>query len=334
MRRCVWVTWLLVCSLLLLSLLEIFLGSVSFSFSEIWNLLLYGEGTPLARTIVLGFRVPRMITALLAGIALSVSGLQMQTYFANPLAGPYVLGISGGASFGAALSLLGGGLVWFSSTFSLAFSAWLGAALSQLVITLVAIRERSTYTILILGVMLGSCASAGVSIMQYATDAHAVKQFVVWGMGSVANVSGESLLLLFITVVVGVGITVLCIRPLDLLLLGQRHASLLGLSIRQIRLLIFFSNILLAGTVTAFCGPIGFVGVAVPHVVRALYRTERHGYLLLGSILLGGTVLMLADLLSQLPGASRTLPLNAVASLMGLPVIIYILLQGRRFRSE
>lgn len=324
------VTVLLFAVLAVLVAVELVVGSASLSLSQVWGVLFGTADSELSEIVVKGFRVPKMFTAVLVGIALSVSGLLMQTTFRNPLAGPYVLGISSGASLGAAVSLLAGGMLGAYASISLAAAAWLGAMAMLLIILAASMRLRSNGALLILGVMLGAGAASGVSILQYLSDEHALKNFIIWSMGSLANVTGVRLSLLFGGVVVGVALAALCVRPLDVLLLGQAQASTLGLSMRQARTLIFLSTSLLAGFATAFCGPIGFVGIAVPHVARYCYRTSRHGQLLVGCLLLGPISLLLVDIISQLPGVAMALPINAVTSLLGLPIVVYILIRGNR----
>ena len=291
-------TVLLFAVLAVLVAVELVVGSASLSLSQVWGVLFGTADSELSEIVVKGFRVPKMFTAVLVGIALSVSGLLMQTTFKNPLAGPYVLGISSGASLGAAISLLAGGMLGAYASISLAAAAWLGAMAMLLIILAASMRLRSNGALLILGVMLGAGAASGVSILQYLSDEHALKNFIIWSMGSLANVTGVRLSLLFGGVVVGVALAALCVRP--------------------------------AGFATAFCGPIGFVGIAVPHVARYCYRTSRHGQLLVGCLLLGPISLLLADIISQLPGVAMALPINAVTSLLGLPIVVYILIRGNR----
>lgn len=330
MRRKNIVTILLLIILLALAAANLLVGSATLPLSEVWKTLRGTSNNELSRIIVYGFRLPKIATATLTGIALSVSGLLMQTTFKNPLAGPYVLGISSGASLGAAISLLAGRALASSSPISLAAAAWAGAMAMLLIVLAASMRLRHNGSLLILGIMLGAAASSGVSILQYLSDEHALKHFVIWSMGSMANVSGSKLAILATGVTIGTLIAILCARPLNVLLLGQEQAATLGLSMRNARTLIFLSTSLLAGVATAFCGPIGFIGIAVPHIARFLYRTSRHGYLLIGCLLIGPISLLLADSISQLPGSAMALPINAITSLLGLPVVIYILIRGNR----
>lgn len=330
MRSAALVTSALVAILLVLVAINLLVGSATLSLPQVWSALVGSPDSELSEIIVRGFRIPKTITAILTGIALAVSGLLMQTTFKNPLAGPYVLGISSGASLGAAISLLAGGIVVTTTPISLAAAAWIGAMAMLLIILFASMRLRSNGALLILGVMLGAAASSGVSILQYVSDERTLKHFITWSMGSMANVTGESLAILAGGVAGGTLLAFLCVRPLNVLLLGQEQAAVMGVSMRQARTLIFLSTSLLAGLVTAFCGPIGLIGIAVPHAARFLYRTSRHGWLLVGCLLIGPIGLVLSDTISQLPGLPMALPLNAVTSLLGLPIVVYILIRGNR----
>ncbi len=317
-------------TLLAMALLSLALGSVVIPFETTFKALLgLGEGS-YAQHIILQFRLPKMLTALCVGSALAVSGMLMQTLFRNPLAGPHILGISSGASLGAAIAILAGGLLIANSPLSLALSAWLGAMAMLTIIMAASLRLKRNSTLLILGVLLGAAASSGVSILQYIGNNQALKSFVIWGMGSLANVTGHSLQILFACTLIGIGLTLCCLRGLNVLLLGEAQANALGLPMRQIRLLVFLATSILAGTSTALCGPIGFIGIAVPHLVRKMLGTVRHGPLLAGCLLVGPIAMLLADLIAQLPGSNLTLPLNAVAALLGLPIVMHILLVGDR----
>lgn len=329
-RRFKLISLALLSILLMLLAADLLVGSATLSLRQVWRALLGSPDSELSAIIVRGFRVPKAATAILCGIALSVSGLLMQTTFKNPLAGPYVLGISSGASLGAALSLLAGGIVVAAAPLSLAAAAWLGAMAMLLLILAASLRLKGNSALLILGIMLGAAASSGVTILQYLSDERTLKNFILWSMGSTANVTGQSLAILTGGVGLGTLLALLCVRPLNVLLLGQTQAATLGLSMRRARTLIFLATSLLAGSSTAFCGPIGFIGIAVPHVARFLYRTSRHGRLIVGCLLLGPIAMLLADIIAQLPGLALALPLNAVTSLLGLPVVIYILIRGNR----
>lgn len=314
----------------LLLLLDLLLGTVWIPLGEMWEALVHGRGTAAIVSIARGYRLPKACTSVLVGAALSVSGLLMQTVFRNPLAGPYVLGVSSGASLGAAVALLlpfGWGLARPSS---LVISACLGGLVVLLLILIASVRLRGVGAVLILGIMLSAMAGAIVSILQVFSAESALRRFVLWSMGSMAGVRGEMLGWLFGAVLLGLGLAVLCARPLNLLLLGRAQARQLGLSLGAVRICVFVATSVLAGAVTACCGPIGFVGVAVPHLARWVFGTARQGVLLFASMVLGAEIMLLADIVSGLPGAAGTLPINAVTALLGLPIIFYLLLRKPR----
>lgn len=307
--------------------LDLLLGSVPIPPAHTISVLMGKLGNPLEHSIILGYRLPKALTALLAGAGLGVSGLLMQTAFRNPLAGPYILGVSAGACLGAAVALLAVGGVLLSLPLPLALAAWLGAMLALVLVLLASMRLRSSTSLLVFGLMLSAAASAGVSVLQYWSSDQALKGFVLWSLGSMANVHGAALVLLGVAVMVGLLLAYLCVRPLDLLLLGPEQARHLGLSVGWSRVLIFTATTLLAGTVTAFCGPIGFIGIAAPHLARFICRAATHRLLITATALVGASGLLLADLLAQLPGVRISLPINAVASLLGIPVVIYVLIK-------
>ena len=311
---------------------DLAVGSVALSPGEVWGALTGAESDPTVRNIVLNIRLLKAATALLAGAALAAAGLQMQTLFRNPLAGPYVLGVSAGASLGVALFLLGApllGITGHSAVRSLgvAGAAWLGSAAVLAVVMAVSRRIHDIMVILILGIMFGSGIGAVVEIMQYLSNEAALKSFVVWTMGSLGDVTGPQLALLAPVVCVGLVLAVLVIKPLDLLLLGENYARTMGLHIPRARALIFLSTILLAGTVTAFCGPVGFVGLAVPHIARMLFRRADHRTLMPASMLAGASLLLGCDLLAK----TLALPINSITALMGIPVVILVVVRNRSF---
>lgn len=326
-------------SILLLSLfiLNIMQGPVKIPFKDLLGILFSGESTREEWiNIVINFRIPKAITAVLAGVALSVSGLQMQTIFRNPLAGPYVLGISSGASLGVALvilgytSLFGSIMNEWTGRWLIVFASWLGSGVILLLIMLVSVRIKDIMTILILGIMFGSIVSAIVSALQYFSDEAMLKSYVIWTMGSVANVSGDQIYILMICVSVGLIISMLSVKFLNMLLLGENYAQSLGLNIKMARGMIFLSTSILTGTVTAFCGPIGFIGIAVPHLCRMMLNTGDQKPLMYTSILLGASVMLFSDTLSLLPGNGAILPLNTVTAVIGIPIVIYIIMRNNR----
>lgn len=320
-----------------LVLLDIVLGSVKLSLSDVWTVLTGGEGAdPMVKTILINFRLPKAAVAIMAGAALSACGLQMQTLFRNPLAGPFVLGISSGASLGVSIFLLGlplFGVGIATDTFrnlGVVGAAWAGSALILVVIMAVSVRIKDIMAILILGMMFGSAATAFVEILQYLSPESALKSFVVWTMGSLGGVSVTQLQLLVPIIVVGLVLSVLLIKPLNMLLLGEHYARTMGLNIRMVRGVIFLSTILLAGTITAFCGPIGFIGIAVPHIARMLFSEADHKVLMPASMLLGAAVMLLCDVVSQMPGYDMVLPINTITALMGIPIVVLVIIRNRK----
>ena len=268
--------------------------------------------------------------ALLAGASLSVSGLQMQVLFRNPLAGPYVLGVSAGASLGVALFLLGAPLFGVAispvlQSIGTAGAAWIGSAVVLLLVVALSQRIKDIMVMLILGIMLSSGVGALVEIMQYFSNEASLKSYVVWTMGSLGDVTSSQLAMLAPIVVAGLAIAVATIKPMNMLLAGERYAASMGLNISRTRTLILLSTTLLAGTVTAFCGPIGFVGIAVPHIARMLFHSADHRILLPGTILAGVVMLLVGDIIAKY----FALPINTVTALMGIPIVIYIVTRKR-----
>ena len=304
-----------------LFLLDLAVGAVRIPVGDVWAALTGGDCPRATAKIILNIRLIKAVVALLAGAALSVSGLQMQTLFRNPLAGPYVLGISSGASLGVALVVLAG----VGSSIGIAGAAWLGAAIVLVVIAAVGHRIKDIMVILILGMMFSSGVGAVVQILQYLSNEAALKSFVVWTMGSLGDVTLGQLGLLLPAVVLGLVLAVAVIKPLNLLLLGENYARTMGLDIRRSRQLIFLSTTLLAGTVTAFCGPIGFIGLAVPHVARILFADADHRILVPASILTGIVVMLLCDVLAKL----LTFPINTITALLGIPIVIWVVIRNK-----
>ena len=316
--------------LVILFVLDLLIGSVHIPLRDILGALFGGDVDASTRLIVLDIRLIKAIVAVLAGIALSVSGLQMQTLFRNPLAGPYVLGISSGASLGVAIFILGMPLLGVATNSTLssvgtAGAAWLGAALILAFVASVSTRIKDIMVILILGMMISSGVSAVVQILQYLSNEEALKSFVIWTMGSLGDVTSSQLMLLLPAVLIGLVVSVAVIKPLNLLLLGEQYARTMGLNVRRSRYLIFLSTTLLAGTVTAFCGPIGFVGLAIPHIVRMLFCNADHRVLLPGTALCGAVVLLGCDIISKW----LTLPINTITALLGIPIVIWVVIRNK-----
>lgn len=309
---------------------DLLIGSVAVALHDIWAALTGGSCDPAVRDIILKIRLLKAVTALFAGAALAASGLQMQTLFRNPLAGPYVLGISSGAGLGVALFLLGAPLLGVSAhsfvqSLGIAGAAWLGAALVLLIVMAVSRRIKDIMVILILGMMFGSGVSSVVEILQYLSSEAALKSFVVWTMGSLGDVTGGNLALMLPVITAGLVLSVAVIKPLNLLLLGENYARTMGLNVQRTRTLLFLSTVLLAGTVTAFCGPVGFIGLAVPHLARMLFASADHRVLMPASMLSGAALLLVCDLISK----SLALPINTVTALMGIPVVIVVVVRNR-----
>lgn len=305
-------------------------GPVSISLRDVMAALTGGKCDANVRRIVLDIRLTKAVMSLLAGAALSVSGLQMQTMFRNPLAGPYVLGVSAGASFGVALFLLGAPLMGLAShpamqTLGTAGAAWIGAAAVLFLIMALGRRIKDIMVILILGMMLSSAVSAAVEIMQYLSNETALKTFVIWTMGSLGNVTTEELAMVIPAITLGMALSISAIKPMNMLLLGESYARTMGLNVVRTRRTVFLSTTLLAGTVTAFCGPIGFVGLAVPHLARMAFSSADHRTLLPASVLVGMVMLLLCDIIAK----SLTLPINTITALMGIPVVVYIVIGNR-----
>ena len=318
------------------------LGSVPIPLGQTLRALI---GAPVQnetwRTIVLDFRLPRAVTAAIAGAALAVGGLLMQTLFRNPLAGPFVLGINAGASLGVAIVVLGGSLLGSAPVAGsgllagagiggdalLVLAASTGAAAVLLVVLAVARRVESAMTLLVLGVLFSYAVSAGVSVLMHFSIPQEIQTYINWTFGSFAGVDRPQLGLLAAAVGIGLASTVLLVKPLNALLLGEAYASSMGVRVRVVRTLVIAATALLAGTVTAFCGPIAFVGIAVPHLARALLRDADHRRLMPATLLLGAVTAVVADLVASLPGLRIVLPLNAVTALIGAPIVIAVIVR-------
>lgn len=322
----------LLLSLLVVALLAIdmMVGSVGISAGEVWAAITGGECDPIKAKIIIDVRLMKAIVAILAGAALAVSGLQMQTLFRNPLAGPYVLGVSSGASLGVALFILGAPLLGVASSsllssLGVAGAAWIGSALVLALVGAVSQRIKDIMVILILGMMIGSAVSAVVQILQYMSHEEALKSFVVWTMGSLGDVTTSQLWLVAPAIIAGLVLSVAVIKPMNLMLLGEAYARTMGLNIRRTRSLILLSTTLLAGTVTAFCGPVGFIGLAIPHLARIIFQEADHRILLPATALSGAISLLLCDIVSKL----LTLPVNTVTALLGIPIVVWVVVRNK-----
>lgn len=309
---------------------DIAVGSVSIPIRDVWAALTGGECDPTTARIIRDIRLMKAVVALVAGAALAVSGLQMQTLFRNPLAGPYVLGVSSGASLGVALFILGApmlgltGHAWLSSL-GVAGAAWIGAAATLALVAAISTRIKDIMVILILGIMISSGVSAIVQILQYLSAEEALKSFVVWTMGSLGDVTATQLALLLPAVAAGAALGIAAIKSLNMLLLGENYARSMGLDLHRSRSIILLSTTLLAGTVTAFCGPIGFIGLAMPHVARVIFRNADHRTLMPAAALTGAASLLLCDMVAKL----LALPVNSITALLGIPVVVWVVVRNR-----
>jgi iron complex transport system permease protein len=318
------------------------LGSVGIPVRDILAILTGGEGARASwTTIIMDFRLPKALTAALAGAALSVSGLLMQTLFRNPLADPYVLGISSGASLGVALVVLitaSAGVSLFSGLTAigdagLVAAASIGAALVMAVVALIARRVRQTMTLLIVGLMIGYLTGSLVSILMHFSIPDRIQAYVNWTFGTFGGVTWAQMPLFAAAILLGLIMAYLVVKPLNAFLLGEAYARSMGVDVRRTRLTVLAAASLLAGAVTAFCGPIGFLGVAVPHLCRSLLGTSDHRALLPAAALMGSGLALIADVIAQVPGAQIVLPLNAITALIGAPVVVWVILSRRGLRD-
>jgi len=318
-------------------ILNISLGSVSIPLNEIFTVFSGGNASKNSwQTIILNYRIPKALTAILVGSGLSVSGLLMQTLFRNPLAGPFVLGISSGASLGVAILILGTG---FLSTFfipfnisnwSLAIASSLGAFLVLFAVMVAANRIKNTMSILIIGLMFGSLTSAIISILSYFSTSEQIQQYQFWGFGSLGNLSWQELFIFCTIYLIAITATFSVIKPLNSLLLGENYAKSLGINIKKSRNTILLITCLLTGVITAFAGPIAFVGLAIPHIAKLFFTTSNHKILLPATAIIGAITLLICDSIAQLPNTEYTLPINAITSLFGAPVVIWLLVRKKK----
>jgi iron complex transport system permease protein len=329
---------LLLIAMVFLFLVNVSLGSVTIPLKEIANGLFAKPMIKESWEIILwNFRIPKAITAVLVGIGLSISGLLMQTLFRNPLAGPYVLGLSSGASLGVAFIILGTGFLpisiatFFLSNYGLVIASSLGSFFVLLAVLLVSQQLKDTMAILIVGLMFGSFTSAIVSVLSYFTSAEKLQKFTFWSMGSISNLSWNEISLLTLFVGFGIGISFMVIKPLNALLLGEKYAQSIGINYKKTRLIIIIATSILAGSITAFAGPIAFIGLAVPHIAKLLFQTSNHFVLFWSTLLLGAIVMLCCDTIAQVPGNDITLPINAITSVMGAPVVIWLLVRKKRY---
>ena len=312
-------------------------GSVKIPAGEVFHILFGGESTHATWSyIIWESRLPLTITAMLTGAALAVSGLMLQTAFNNPLAGPDILGINSGAGLGAAIVLLlfGGiipaGNLLFSGSLALVAAAFVGAIIVTLFILLFASRLRSHTMLLIVGMMIGYIVSSAISLLNFFSTAEGVQSYMMWGMGNFGGVSRSQLPLFCCLISAGLIIAVSLVKPLNALLLGERYACNLGINVRRTRVLLLLSTGLLVAVTTAYCGPINFIGLAVPHIARLVLGTGNHRILMPATLIMGSIIALLCNLISILPGDRGLLPLNAITPIIGAPVIIYVIMSQRK----
>lgn len=331
---------LLFAVLVVLFFVNISLGSITIPFKEVYASLTGGQASKSTwEYIIINYRLPKAITAVLVGMGLSISGLLMQTLFRNPLAGPYVLGLSSGASLGVAFVILGASLlpsflsVILLSPYGIVLASTLGSTTVLLLVLLVSQRLRDTMAILIVGLMFGSFTSAIVGVLTYFSSAEQLQKFTFWSMGNLGNLSWSSILILSICVLLGLSLSLLSIKPLNALLLGENYAKSMGLNFKKARLIIIFATSILAGSITAYAGPIAFIGLAVPHIAKLVFQTSNHSILFWATLLFGAGIMLICDVVSQMPGTEITLPINAITSILGAPVVIWLLVRKRSFNN-
>lgn len=324
-------------ALLAAFLMNLGMGSVSIPLDEIISVFIgNGASKETWRYIIFDYRLPKALTAMLAGGGLAVSGLLMQTLFRNPLAGPFVLGLSSGASLGVAILILGasafGGIfgTLLLSQWSLVIASALGSFLVLLAVLAVTFRIKDTMAILIIGLMFGSVTTAVVSVLSYFSNAEQLQQYIFWSFGSLGNQSWQGVLILTICFLAGLALSFFSSKSLNVLLLGENYAKSMGLHLKRTTFIIILATSILAGSITAFVGPIAFVGLAVPHLVRQFFKTSNHFVLLPAVLLCGSLLLLICDTVAQLPFSEFTLPINAITSLVGAPVVIWLLVRKRK----
>ena len=326
---------LLSIALVALAIGDLAIGTTDIALSDVWAALVGGATTDEYRTIVCELRLPKVVVAIAAGMALAASGLEMQTLFRNPLAGPYVLGINSGASLGVALFTLAAPVVGALSgsvfmRLGLTGMAWIGSAVILVLVMFLSRRIKNINVILILGMMLGSAISSVVGILQYLGTEESLKAFVVWTMGSLSTVTVDDLSVMLPAVVIGLLLAIVAIKSLNMLLLGESYARTMGLRVARSRVVIFLSTTLLAGSVTAFCGPIGFIGLAMPHLARMTFRTADHRVLMPASMLWGAVSMLICCVACDIVARGGVmLPINTITSLLGIPIIIIVVLRNR-----
>ena len=321
-------------------LLNICLGSVTIPLKDVYTSLLHGSCSKESwNYIILNYRLPKAIVAILIGIGLSISGLLMQTLFRNPLAGPYVLGLSSGASLGVAIVILGASLLpislseFFLSSFGIIIASSLGSFIVLVSVLVIAKRLRDTMAILIVGLMFGSLTSAIVGSLTYFSSAEQLQKFTFWSLGNLGNLTWNSIAILCFCVVLGLVLSVFSIKPLNALLLGENYARSLGINYKKTKYIILFATSILAGSITAFVGPIAFIGLAVPHIAKLVFQTSNHKILFWSTLLFGAIIMLICDSITQIPGTEIILPINAITSIFGAPIVIWLLVSKRKMMA-
>ncbi len=336
------IIWIILPAILLVFfLINISLGSVNIPLSNIIDVLL---GKSIEKdawaNIILQFRLPKAMTAIMVGAGLSVSGLLMQTLFRNPLAGPFVLGITSGASLGVALLVLAatsfGGMLTFigtSGNWMMVLAASFGAGLVLMLVLVAATRVKNSMTLLIIGLMFGSATGAIVSILQFFSSKEQIQSYLIWTFGSVGGLTWQDIYIFLPIICIGLTGSFLLKKPLNALLLGEDYAKSMGVKIKSVRFLTIVITSILAGTITAFCGPIAFIGITVPHLCRMVFNTSNHNTLIIACILMGSIIMLFCDVVAQLPGSQFVLPINAVTSLLGAPIVVWIILRKKNIMT-
>ena len=322
--------------LVVVACVNISLGSVAIPVQEIFNSIVDTPSKSSWHYIITNYRFPKAITAIIAGSGLAISGLLMQTLFRNPLAGPFVLGLSSGASLGVAILILGAGVIsgifsaFLLSPWSLVIASALGSFLVLLAVLAATLKVKDTMAILIIGLMFGSLTGALVAVLSYFSNAEQLQQYIFWSFGSLGNQTWQGISILSLCFVIGLVLSIFSAKSLNALLLGESYAKSMGLKIKKNMLVIIIATSILAGGITAFVGPIAFIGLAVPHLTRQFVKTSNH-FVLIPAVALSGAILMLVcDTIAQLPGTVYTLPINAITSVVGAPVVIWLLVRKRK----
>jgi iron complex transport system permease protein len=328
----------LVILLFILAFLNVRYGSVTISLKEFVDIIVGNSQDELLQTIIFSIRLPEVITAITAGAGLALSGLLLQTLFRNPLTGPSILGISSGASLGVALVILSGAVSYFGFNpwlegLSVSIAGMLGAMSVLGVIVLIARKMTSTVALLIIGLMMGYLVSAMVSVLLYFSNQESIQSYVYWGMGSFSDVQGASLYLQSFVVLLGAAAMLFKTNVLNVLLLGNRYAQNLGVNVKREFLILIIVSGILAGVITSFCGPIAFLGMAVPHLVRSAFKSGNHTILIPGCLLIGACLALLCNLLADMPWSTLALPINAITPLFGAPVVMALIFKRKQYHS-